>query len=144
MNRHLAMVFFCVVVGFGLGCENRQVSYRAVPIEGLPHCDQRQGVNPLKRPLLLDIRHGGGELRQHVAGIDERPTVSLAMRKDRLKVRVGVCQELTQVNKSGNWVAPTCDQPSWLAEAQEITVDPREPDAKIVVKLSGDHVCSGT
>lgn len=124
-----------VAMALAAGC-SREVRYRQVPVRGLPQCDQSQGANILQRPVLLQIDHPGGQLRQTFSGAETRPTVSLAERADPITVRVAVCEYA----KPGD-SAVRCAHPTWVGEPQRVTLDPRASGAAVTVSMTDPAPC---
>lgn len=127
-------------VGVGvlaLACNNREVRYRQVPVEGLPRCEQGgAGLNLLQRPLKLEVVHRNGRLEQTFTGADPHPAVSLAERADELTVRVGRCPPVNPANPQVR-----CESPEWLGEAQRVSVDASHEGAVLRISVPGAHPC---
>ena len=118
----------------GLSC-NDKTTFRQVPIDGLPRCAKPNEM--LIRPVIVEVEHDDGHGSQYYVGTEASPTFSLAERKDRLRVRVGLCGPVPSDSP------PTirCENPAWVGAPVEVTLDARDPAARLAVSVPGQHAC---
>lgn len=127
------------LIGLVAGCDSGTTTFREVPVEGLPVCDQTAGLNLLKNPIAIEIDHGKGTLKQNFIGVDRAPVVSLPEKDLTLKIRTGVCPETKPT--SAPMFDVHCDAPAWSADTTELRLDVRSPGAKLSLKAPANAPC---
>lgn len=120
------------------GCDDK-TTFRQVPLSGVPQCDQSGGLNLLKQPLTVSIKHDDGHLQQVLTGAEDLPKVSLPMDERQFEIRVGRCSAATDPSSPSY----SCGSPNWLGEAKTVELDPTSKTATIALdtQLSGEHPC---
>ncbi len=102
--------------GMLAGCDDK-TTFKQVPVEGLPRCDQSKGLNLLMHPVMVEISDGGDRNTRVVMGTKPQPTLSVAEKNRTWKLRAGVCG-LNPVGSSSY----QCKVLNWYHEA-ELEVD---------------------
>ncbi len=109
---HLLCCLTIAAFGALLGC-NDKTTFKQVPLEGLPQCDQSKGLNLLMHPVMVEISDGSDRNSQVVTGSKPGPTITVAEKNRSWKLRAGICG----LNAPGSSTYQ-CKVLSWYHEAK--------------------------
>jgi hypothetical protein len=114
------------------GCKCKQeTKYLPVAVDGLPSCDQKQGLNMLHKPLVLELRDGDDFVRQVFTGV--QPTddeLRLPDEERTWTLKVGECTNPTDPSSASY----DCGEPNFMNPDEKVTLDPRKPGMRLAVK----------
>lgn len=136
MKQTLWLTVVAALVG---ACSDAK-SFRSVEIVGLPCPEGR-----LVTPIVIEAVHGDGRLQMSYVGAGSTTNIPtpamMSLEKDaltKLRVRIGRCRAQPGGPIGGGF---NCDHPDWEPGGQDLAVDTRDPAAKVVLRVTGDHPC---